>query len=691
MKADEPRGITQNKVTDNFRKIRGLHNIERKIRTSKNKNNLTKHFLQMENSCVTNLASYELNCHELAILNKGLNFIYTNNYTDHTEENMELIDNFERKLQIKLFFDKNAERGNKIKTQDGLLDNNDNKDNKTKIENIKISTNWYPPNPNTAVNTFCNKLKYEIKHIYQKHKNIPNINKSELIALNKLRNNKEILLKAADKGGGIVVMNTKDYEEKMITHLESNSTYLKTTEELFLQEDLLTKYKLLIIELKPYLSKKQFHWISDVKNELGIIYGLPKIHKAGNPLRPIISQCNSLTNKLHTYLQQVLKIGEAQIPNLIKDSTDFLNKLKKQNHRIKNDTILVTLDVESLYTNIPLESGIDWIVEHYTKTLKDWKRYVIDIKPIPAALLKRILEFTLRNCYFTFNGAIYQQIQGLTMGGGSSVQNANIIMYKFFQKFHKENPKNVWAHDRFIDDLFGIWNRTLDDLNKYFRILNNFHPNFKFTLNQSTTEIPFLDVNVIKINGGLQTTIYTKPTDKKLYLNFASCHPPHTKRSIPFSQFLRLKRIVSDPTDLIIKANNMAESFKLRNYPETILNGALLKLRQIDRDTLFNYNTKTKIIVRPILVLIYENKYEKNNLLKRTLYKLWHQLIEECPEAHRYLKQKPMLAYKNGKSIKKTLISSKYPAPWQKKPESQHNLDQLDKENILNLISLMLD
>ena len=691
MKSDEPRGNVRYNRTGDFRKIRVMHNIKRKIRNSKNKIVLTKHLIQSENSCVTNLAGYELNCHELAVLNKGLNFIYTNNYTDYTEENMDLIDKFERKLQIKLFFDKNAERSNKIKTQDAPIGKNYKNSNKTKIENIKISTNWYPPSPNVSVGIFCNKLKYEIKHINQKHKNTPNINKSELAALNNLRKNKDIIIKAADKAGGIVVMNTIDYEKKMITHLESNSTYLKTTEESFIQEDLLIKYKLLINELKPYLSKKQFNWISEVRNELGIIYGLPKIHKTGNPLRPIISQCNSLTNKLHIYLQQILKIGEAQIPNLIKDSTDFLNKLKKQNHRIKNDTILVTLDVESLYTNIPLESGIDWIVEHYTKTLKDWKHYEIDIKPIPAALLKRILEFTLRNCYFTFNGVIYQQIQGLTMGGGSSVQNANIIMYKFFQKFHKENPKYVWAHDRFIDDLFGIWNRTPDDLKEYFRILNNFHPNFKFTLNQSTTEIPFLDVNVIKINGGLQTSIYTKPTDKKLYLNFASCHPLHTKRSIPFSQFLRLKRIVSDPADLIIKANNMADSFKLRNYPETILDKALLKLRQIERDTLFNYNTKTKIIDRPILVLIYENKYDKNNLLKRTLYKLWHEMIEECPEAHRYLQQKPMLAYKNGKSIKKTLISSKYPAPWHIKPEIQHNLDDIDKENIFNLISLMLD
>src|SRR6218665_3620502 len=46
---------------------------------------------------------------------------------------------------------------------------------------------------------------------------------------------------------------------------------------------------------------------------------------------------------------------------------------------------------------------------------------------------------------------IYQQLQGLTMGGASSVQAANIIMFKFFQKFHTDiasiNPNlNIWHH-----------------------------------------------------------------------------------------------------------------------------------------------------------------------------------------------------------------------------------------------------
>lgn len=73
----------------------------------------------------------------------------------------------------------------------------------------------------------------------------------------------------------------------------------------------------------------------DVNNDPSVIYRLPKIHTPNNPIRPIISQCSSSTYKLHIYIQQLLKIGELQIPNLIKDTTDFLNKIKNTSTKLK--------------------------------------------------------------------------------------------------------------------------------------------------------------------------------------------------------------------------------------------------------------------------------------------------------------------------------------------------------------------
>jgi len=314
------------------------------------------------------------------------------------KNNIELIDSFERKLQIKLHFDIQAEKLNKLDRNSQPSTGTES--NKTTIEPIKIASSWYPPKPNSDISAFCNRLKFEVKNISNRHKNTPNISRNEMKALHRLRNNKEIIIKPADKGGGIVIMNKTDYVEKVFTHLQSNSTYIhvSVTEESIKKNELMLKYRTLINELKPFLTKKQSNWLYDVNNDPGIIYGLPKIHKNGTPIRPIISQCHSLTNKLHTYLQQLLKIGESQISNLIKDTTDFLNKIKKYDDQIANETLLVTLDVESLYTSIPLDLGIELIIEHYTKTLSCWRNFEIDIKPIPPVLLGKILDFTLRNC-----------------------------------------------------------------------------------------------------------------------------------------------------------------------------------------------------------------------------------------------------------------------------------------------------
>ena len=90
-----------------------------------------------------------------------------------------------------------------------------------------------------------------------------------------------------------------------------------------------------------------------------------------------------------------------------------------------------------------------------------------------------------------------------------------------------------------------IWTHSLDDLQTFTTYLNNIHPTIKFTSNHSFTSIPFLDVSVSLCNGTITTDLYTKPTDKHQYLLQSSCHPKHTKRAIPFSLALRLRRICS--------------------------------------------------------------------------------------------------------------------------------------------------
>ena len=90
---------------------------------------------------------------------------------------------------------------------------------------------------------------------------------------------------------------------------------------------------------------------------------------------------------------------------------------------------------------------------------------------------------------------------------------------------------------------FGHGNEKLESFIAY---LNSIHPTIKFTSERSTNSIPFLDVKILLENGKKkETDLYCKPTDKHQYLLHSSSHSYHTKKSIPYSLALRLRRISS--------------------------------------------------------------------------------------------------------------------------------------------------
>ena len=73
------------------------------------------------------------------------------------------------------------------------------------------------------------------------------------------------------------------------------------------------------------------------------------------------------------------------------------------------------------------------------------------------------------------------------------------------------------------------------------------------------TNMPSLDVMVSIKDGFIETDFYTKPTGKHQYLLILSCHPQHTKRSIPYTLALRLRHICSYHDNYIICTNELIQ------------------------------------------------------------------------------------------------------------------------------------
>ena len=153
-----------------------------------------------------------------------------------------------------------------------------------------------------------------------------------------------------------------------------------------------------------------------------------------------------------------------------------------------------------------------------------------------------------------FDGCSYNQVRGTAMGTKFAPTYATLVLayleetlYTHLETDNKEMAEYVKRNwKRFLDDCFMIWINPDDDLTKFHDLINNLHQDIKSTIEKSKTHLPFLDILLIKYGTQLKTDIYLKVTDTKQYLNFYSCHPRHTKRSIPYNLARRICTIVSD-------------------------------------------------------------------------------------------------------------------------------------------------
>ena len=107
--------------------------------------------------------------------------------------------------------------------------------------------------------------------------------------------------------------------------------------------------------------------------------------------------------------------------------------------------------------------------------------------------------------------------------------------------------------------------------------LNSFNDNIKFTHESSKENVTFLDLIVKLSKGHLTTDLYIKDTDWHQYVHFNSFHPDHTKRSIIYSQALRLTKICTFENDFLWHRDEIKSWFQ-RGYPEDVINSEMKKV-----------------------------------------------------------------------------------------------------------------
>ncbi|XP_050709685.1 uncharacterized protein LOC126994416 [Eriocheir sinensis] len=252
---------------------------------------------------------------------------------------------------------------------------------------------------------------------------------------------------------------------------------------------------------------------------MGYCYGNVKIHKPGNKLRPIISQIPTPT---YTIAKRLCATLTPYVPSTysLTSAADFLDILKSNNTKGN----IASLDVESLFTNVPIDRTIEYILQRV---------YHNDDTPsldIPEPTLRSLLECCTKEAPFTCpRGNKYQQVDGVAMGSPLGVLMANFFMGCIEEEAFK-TTKRPDIYCRYIDDIF-IKTTSTEDAEHLRRLLQELS-GLNFTIEHSTNgSMPFLDILVKQDQDAFNTAVYVKATNPGHCLNGRSECPKRYKDS----------------------------------------------------------------------------------------------------------------------------------------------------------------
>ena len=215
-------------------------------------------------------------------------------------------------------------------------------------------------------------------------------------------------------------------------------------------------------------------------------YGLPKIHKPDTLLRPIVSSHGLLTCGVAKELAKILKPLVGKSPHHIKSTPDFVEQVK--HITLATGECLSSYDVSALFISVPVDPALNIIKNLLEKdhTLKE--RTVLAVSDIIL-----ILEFCLKNTYFSFQDQLYEQVEGSAMCSPVSPIVANLYMEYLEWKALSTAPHTPRFWCRLVDDTFVIHK----EVNKqgFLQHINSVDPAIKFTVeyNKEDGSIPFMD------------------------------------------------------------------------------------------------------------------------------------------------------------------------------------------------------
>lgn len=499
---------------------------------------------------------------------------------------------------------------------------------------------------------------YAYKHINWGIKENRNLSKGEMKAILDLQKNRDIVIKPADKGNSTVILDRDQYIYEAKRQLAVSDHYRALEEPIYTEtidevreilEEMCSK-KIINGAQKEYL-------IGDGPPRPRRFYLLPKIHKEPKnwsipfqipPGRPIVSDCNSETYYIAEYLEHFLNPLSIRHPSYLKDTYDFISKIGRL--KIPPSAILFTIDIDSLYTNIETQVGLE-AVKKFMKKFPDSKR--------PDEYILKLLEINLTKNDFEFDSKFYLQIKGTAMGKKFAPSYANIFMADWEESALASAEKKPFAYYRFLDDIWGVWTHSMADFVTFTEHLNAHQASIKIKFTVNDSEVNFLDVVSYKgpnflSTGKLDFRVYFKNTDTHSLLHKHSFHPKHTFRGIVKSQLLRFKRICTEQRFFVTATNTLFKALRQRGYSRSFLRNVFKSFDTPKPLPAPDTTNRNKII--PLVSHFSCFSTQLNRAIKSN----FSQFLTSTNFLQHH---KPIAAYRRNKNILDVLVQSKLSTP----------------------------
>jgi hypothetical protein len=398
--------------------------------------------------------------------------------------------------------------------------------------------------------------------------------------LRNLAKDKSIIITKADKGRAVVILDREDYLNKMEVIINDPLTFKQIDKDPTIAEEDRLIRKLRQMKERGFINEAEYNHCYPTGSQPARLYGLPKVHKTGTPLRPILSASGTFNFGIAQLLVRRLS-HLAKHPTIIEDTFKFVDELHSLDFDMTTHK-LVSFDVVSLFTMVPLKMTINIILDELYKDKCDCFQNISDNEEdnngkkekskkkknkkkkkritcnvcLDRADMEWLLETATSRTHFHFNNKIFAQINGVSMGSPLGPLLANIFMVhleKNVMELLQQHGVAYWR--RYVDDTIALVKGDAD-VDKLTAILNSFHPSIQFTkepeINQS---LPFLDILIHRRSSPndsrldhswFSTSIFRKSTFTGLILKWNSFVPLYHKRGAISSLVYRAIRISSD-------------------------------------------------------------------------------------------------------------------------------------------------